>query len=174
MVITLWFPMCAESAAGTGEHGHFFLFAAPGTATPEASAAITGVRTPANTTLVHVGGGGEATLTRVWGIGTDFGGLTPTRGAGTIASISVSAFVHPLPHDRLRLDPYLTLGYNWFVRDATRQRLGAASAGGGLNYWITPPAQSRLGVKVEFRDYMRPGQDRLRFSEVRVGVCLSQ
>jgi hypothetical protein len=174
-VIGLALSLCLRAGAvsAAGEHGHFFVFAAPGAATSETRAVITGIQNPAGTTLVHVGGGGEAAL-GVWGIGTDLGGLTRTRGAGTVTNISLNAFFHPFGQRQQRLDPYAGLGSSWFVRDSSHHALNAANVAGGLNYWLRGSQAFRLGLKLEVRGYLRGGRERLRYQEVRVGVCLSQ
>jgi hypothetical protein len=165
--------VCTAVAEAADDHGHFFLFVAPGTGTSD-TGVVPRIQAPANATLVHAGGGGEGVLKNVWGVGTDFGGFARTHGTGTVTTVSVNGFYHPLGQHRRRVDPYFALGYGWFFRDEARQTLGIPNLGGGLNYWLPGRRRHDLGLKLEFRSYARAGQESVKYREVRMGVSLWQ
>jgi len=162
----------APSASAAEDHGHFFFFVAPGDATSDARTVLPRIQVPVNATLVHVGGGGEGVLSNAWGVGTDVGGLARTRGASTVTTVSANGFYHPLGQHHQRVDPYFTAGCGWFLGDSAGQTLGLPNLGGGLNYWLAEHHRYNLGFKLEFRGYVRGGQESVNYREVRVGVTL--
>jgi hypothetical protein len=164
----------APSASAAEEHGHFFFFVAPGGATSDARAVLPRAQVPANATLVHVGGGGEGALGNAWGIGTDVGGLARTRGVSAVTAISVNSVFHLLGQHHPSVDPYLTTGYGWLLGGRADPALGLPNLGGGMNYWLAEHHRYNLGFKLEYRGYLRVGQDSVTYREVRVGVTLWQ
>ena len=164
----------APLASAAEDHGHFFFYVAPGDVTSDARAVLPHIQVPANVTLVHVGGGGEGALSKAWGVGTDVGGLARTGGGGTIGTISVNGFYHPVGQHHQHVDPYFTAGYGWFLGDGAGQTLGLPNLGGGLNYWLAEHHRYKLGFKLEFRGHGLGGPERANYREVRMGVTLWQ
>jgi hypothetical protein len=173
VVLSLAFPASARAddgsrsaltqPASSGEqHGHFFGYAAPLTAS--AAADIFGGPPLSNDgRLVHVGGGGEATIGRIFGIGTDFGGIHNAARGGTAAVLSVNGYAHARGSKRASIDPYLTAGYSGVV--FVHQRSGGPNLGAGVNWW----SRRSLGLAVELRQTYG-----VTFRELRVGVVLRQ
>ena len=155
-------------------HGHFFFFVAPGDVTSDAPVILQRIQIPANAMLVHVGGGGEGVLSNGWGVGTDFGGLARAPGESPVMIISVNGFYHPLGQHHQRVDLYFTTGYGWFLGDGAGHTLSLPNIGGGLNYWLAEHHRYNLGVKLEFRGYVRGGRESVNYREVRIGVSLWQ
>lgn len=160
--LTLLACLLAGNPLAAQDHGHFFVFAAPANATSDSP----------DTTLFHVGGGGEGALGHVWGLGADFGGMAHTSGAGVVTTISANGFYHPLGQHHRRLDPYFIGGYGWFRAHGGGHTLGLPNVGGGVNYWL--PEHHNLGLKLEFRTGVPSGQENLSYREVRMGVTIWQ
>ena len=163
----------APLASAAEDHGHFFFFVAPGDVTSDARAILPRIQVP-NVTLVHVGAGGEGALSKAWGVGTDVGGFARTGGLGSVGTISVNGFYHPLGQHHQRVDPYFAAGYGWFLGDGAGQTQVLPNLGGGLNYWFAEHHGYNLGLKLEFRGYVLGGPERANYREVRMGVTLWQ
>ncbi|PWT81936.1 MAG: hypothetical protein C5B57_09550 [Blastocatellia bacterium] len=166
------FLLAPPGPAHAEDHGHFFFFIAPATATSATRDVVPRVGVPTHTTLVHAGGGGEGALGTRWGAGTDLGGLARARGKDTVASLSVNGFYHPLGQHRGHVDPYGVFGYGLLLGDSGRQALGAPHVGSGLTYWLPERRGYEFGLKLEFRSAFRGGPENLRYREVRIGVGL--
>jgi hypothetical protein len=149
-LLLMGYLLASACPAAAEDHGQFFFFMAPGIATSATRAVVTRVGVPTHVTLIHVGGGGEAALGTVWGAGTDMGGLARTPGAGTVASLSVDGFYHPLGQHQRHVDPYGVFGYGWLQGDSGQQALGAPHFGCGLTYWLPERRGYKLGFKLEF------------------------
>jgi hypothetical protein len=173
-LLTLLTCLLVSAPLAAQDHGHFFFFVAPGDATSDSRAVAAPIQVPTNATLVHVGGGGEGALGNAWGVGADFGGLARTRGVGVVTIISVDGFYHPLGQHHQRLDPYFMVGYGWFRGEGGGQTLSLPNLGGGLNYWLMDHHRYNLGFKLEFRSYVRGGQETVNYREARMGVTLWQ
>jgi hypothetical protein len=103
-------------------------------------------------TAGHVAGGGEVLAARRVGAGGEFG-LIAGPGGGLWVT-SANAVYHFVPSGRpaadARVSPFVTGGY-------TRMRSGEGgfdgwNAGAGADIWLKP----RVGLRLEFRDHVRP------------------
>lgn len=120
---------------------------------------------------IHAAGGGEVLIGgwpggRVGG-GGEFGVIASTGGGLFVTS--ANAVVHFSPSQpspvRSRLSPFVTGGYSR-LSDGDGA-LNGWNAGVGADVWLKP----RVGLRVEFRDHVRP-DDRgsVQYWAVRVGV----
>jgi len=118
--------------------------------------------------FLHVGGGGEANLTKRFGLGGEIGVLAPLTNPNAITTglLSVNPTYHFLATgSQEKADPFVTGGLSIpFGRGA-----GAAlNYGGGMNYWLKP----RFGLRVEFRDHLWSPEagETIHFLDVRFGI----
>lgn len=95
---------------------------------------------------VQVGGGGEAGLTRWFGIGGEAGGLISqqVRPGRSAAVLSFNGYLHPASGGKL--DAFATAGPSLL---AGRGAGFMINFGGGANYWF----HERIGLRVEPRDH---------------------
>ncbi len=117
---------------------------------------------------VHVAGGGEILAGGRVGGGGEFGLLANPNGGLFITS--ANAVFHFVPSQptpvRSRLSPYVSGGY-------TRMSSGEGAfngwnAGIGTDIWLKP----RVGLRVEFRDHVRPdSRGGVHYWAVRAGVA---
>jgi hypothetical protein len=120
---------------------------------------------PGSSSLLHVGGGGEARVYKGLGVGGEFGFLFPREeflyGAGLL-SVNTSYRWNTGTH--WKVQPFATGGYSLLFRGFAENRL---NFGGGLTYWMA----DRAGLRVEYRQY-----EALRYRdsirEVRFGLAL--
>lgn len=147
--------LSSSTTSSGGTHGHFFAYVAP--VTPAGD----GPDQPqfqSSTRLVHFGGGGEATVRKHFGIGTDFGAIPNATNAGATTVLSVNGYVHALGGDHPDIDPYVTSGYSGFF--AQGAKTGGPNLGAGVNWWF----RGAVGAAVELRQtYGGPGRE-VRFS----------
>jgi hypothetical protein len=170
LVVCLALPAsaAAQSKSSSGSiHGHFFLYGAPAEP-PGAGLDLSGVPRTSSTSLVHLGGGGEAAVGSGFGVGTDFGGIIHAAAGRTVETIALDAFYHARGQHPTRLDPYLAGGISGFFYDR-QQRTGGLCAAAGVNYWLAPRRGYNVGLGVEIRQNLDPA-----LTEVRVSVRLWQ
>jgi hypothetical protein len=131
-----------------------------------------GVASPANNIFTryqnafgHLGGGGEATFNRYFGVGAEVGVLLPSGDRSqAVGLVSVGPYLH-FSREESRFDPFVTAGYSALIRNGVGNLW---HAGGGLNYWIN----RRLGVRAEFRNHVWPSADSLQLPNFRFGITL--
>ena len=133
------------------QQSHLYAYAAPG-----------GISVAGETGKVLYGGlGGEAIVHPGFGLGLE-GVVVRQVSAGwhgLFPMISTNFYYH-FVHFQDRMDPFVTVGYTAAFRGAHHeagQDPGEANLinfGGGFNYWFRP----RTGVKIEFRDHLRPSR----------------
>jgi hypothetical protein len=119
--------------------------------------------------LGHAAGGGEVLTGGRVGGGGEFGILAGTGGALLVTSINAVFHLGPgrATPGRSRLSPYVSGGY-------TRMSSGEGSfngwnVGAGADLWFKP----RVGLRVEFRDHVRPdSRGGVHYWAVRAGVAL--
>ena len=117
---------------------------------------------------VHVAGGGEVLVGGRVGGGGEFGLLANANGGLFITSANaVFHFVPSQPSPvRSRLSPYVSGGY-------TRMSSGEGAVNGwnagiGTDIWLEP----RVGLRVEFRDHVRPdSRGGVHYWALRAGVA---
>jgi hypothetical protein len=111
---------------------------------------------------VHVAGGGEALVGGRAGIGGEFGVLANSSSALWV--FSVNGVLHFSTAQR-RLSPFVTGGYTRMGN--ADGSFGAWNVGAGVDIW----AKDRVGLRVDFRDHVRP-DDRgaVQYWTVRAGV----
>jgi hypothetical protein len=109
---------------------------------------------------VYAAGGGEFGIGPV-GIGGELGYWASGLGMG-----SVNGSVHPAGNaSGQKVLPFLSAGYT--VGFNFERTFNAANVGGGVNYWIT----NGLGLRLDFRDHIRPDQrGTLHYWSIRAGV----
>ena len=94
---------------------------------------------------LHAAGGGEALLKGLVGIGGEAGLLA--NSSNVLWVVSANGVVHL---GVARVSPFLTGGYTRM--GGGEGGFNAWNAGGGVDFWTT----SRLGVRLDFRDHIRP------------------
>jgi hypothetical protein len=100
--------------------------------------------------LVHFGGGGEALLGKGFALGGELGYMAPMQdGANGAGLFAANTSYHFGGRDRFRkLVPFVTGGYALVFRSGIAANGG--NFGGGFQYW----ASERVGLRVEFRDFI--------------------
>lgn len=133
------------------------VIAVAGVRTLEAQALGYGIAGPAgfsgffgsDASAVHAAGGGEALIDGRAGIGGEFGVLA--NSGGGLLVFSVNGVLHFSPNSaKRRLVPFVTGGYTNMM--SGEGSFGAWNVGAGADLW----AKDRVGVRVEFRDHVRP------------------
>ncbi len=109
---------------------------------------------------VHVAGGGEALVHGRAGVGGEFGILN------TLSVFSANGVLHISPSPAKRgSSPFVTGGYTYM--GSGEGSFSAWNVAGGLDFW----AKNRLGVRVEFRDHVRPdSRGAVQYWTIRAGV----
>lgn len=122
-------------------------------------AGVSGWLGPRNS--VHVAGGGEFGFD-VLGVGGELGYWTSGLGMA-----SVNGSVSPTKRGSVRKTiPFLTAGYTTgFTFEGS---FNAWNLGGGANYWIS----ARRGLRVDFRDHIRPDErGTVHYWSIRAGLA---
>lgn len=96
-------------------------------------------------TSMHAAGGGEALLGGLVGVGGEAGLLA--NSSSVLWVISANGVAHV---GAARVSPFVTGGYTRM--GGGEGGFNAWNAGAGLDFW----ARSRLGLRFEFRDHIRP------------------
>lgn len=112
--------------------------------------------------LAAVGGGGEFVSRSGFGGGGEVGYWAPWRrfdGGLGIANLNGSYYFG----SRGKIVPFVTGGYSLLFRSATSNGF---NFGGGVNWWFS----DGLGLKVDFRDDVRPGSVDLHYWAFRAGL----
>jgi len=117
--------------------------------------------------LLHVAGGGEFLAGGRVGVGGEFGLLANTDGGMFVTSVNGVFHFKPSVATpiRSRISPFASGGYT---------RLGSGgygstawNLGAGADIWLEP----RVGVRLEFRDHIRPdGRGGVQYWAFRAGV----
>jgi hypothetical protein len=101
---------------------------------------------------VHAAGGGEVLAGGRVGAGGEFGLLAGTGGGLFVTS--ANGVFHFVPGDRTsartRVSPFVTAGYTRI--SSGEGAFDGWNAGAGADVWLKP----RVGMRVEFRDHVRP------------------
>ena len=120
-----------------------------------------------STLLVHAAGGGEFLVGGRVGAGGEFGLLANADGGMFVTSVNgvfhfVPSVVTPI---KSRISPFASGGYTRL--SSGEGAFDAWNLGGGADLWLKP----RVGLRVEFRDHIRPdGRGGVQYWAYRVGV----
>jgi len=99
--------------------------------------------------IFHAGGGGEARVGDVFGLGADLGFAAPWEGfSASVGTLSVngSYYIKGTSRSR-RTQPFASGGYTLLFRDGT---INGVNLGAGVDRWMT----DRVGLRFEFRDHI--------------------
>lgn len=118
--------------------------------------------------FIHVGGGGEASLTERFALGGEIGVLKPltNRDAITVGLLSLNPAYHFLAtSSQHKADPFVTGGVSCPFGKGGAIGL---NYGGGINYWL----KSRFGLRVEFRHHLWSPEagEAIHFLDFRFGL----
>jgi len=113
---------------------------------------------------VHAAGGGEALVNGRAGVGGEFGVFANSSSA--LLVFSVNGVLHVSPSTASRgLSPFVTGGYTHM--GSGEGSFGAWNVGGGIDLWT----KDRVGLRVEFRDHVRPDfRGAVQYWTIRAGV----
>lgn len=145
------------------------LIVAPGRA--EAQGLGYGVAGPAgvsgfftSTRTLHAAGGGEVLAANRVGVGGELGVLGTTS---ILLTGSLNGVAHLVPNRREhRVSPFVTAG--WTRMGSGEGSFDAWNAGGGVDLWTT----ERAGIRLEFRDHVRPdSRGTVHYWTVRGGIA---
>ena len=114
---------------------------------------------------LHVGGGGEGLIYKGLGAGAELGYLFPSRAAADgFGILSTNGFYRFTNGSSLqKVTPFVTAGYSLGFRDGTANLV---NFGGGVDYWV----RDRMGLRLEVRDHVWPGDPAAHFLMFRVGL----
>jgi hypothetical protein len=109
---------------------------------------------------VHAAGGGEGLIDGRAGIGGEFGVFN------SLSVFSVNGVLHVSPSPANRgLSPFVTGGYTHMGNG--EGSFDAWNVAAGMDLW----AKNRLGVRVEFRDHVRPdSRGAVQYWTIRAGI----
>jgi hypothetical protein len=117
--------------------------------------------------MVHAAGGGEFLAGGRVGVGGEFGLLASTEGGVFLTSVNgVFHFAPSVPTPiRSRISPFASGGYTRIT--GGEGGFDAFNLGAGADLWLKP----RVGLRLEFRDHIRP-DDRggVQYWAFRAGV----
>jgi len=146
------------AAGGTAQarsHSHGYLFVAPGTFSfGDSDAALA------------AGVGGEGVFPGgVVGLGAELAAVG-VRGSSdtTFGLASVNGYFH-VPRPYSNKDLFLTAGYSALFQFS--EKIDMFNVGGGINWWLAP----HVGLKAEFRNHARTGDDTVNFATFRAGIA---
>ena len=113
---------------------------------------------------VHVAGGGEALVDERAGIGGEFGVLANSSSA--LLVLSANGVLHfSTKAAKRRLSPFVTGGYTHM--GSGEGAFGAWNVGVGMDLWT----KDRAGVRMEFRDHVRPdSRGAVQYWTIRAGI----
>jgi hypothetical protein len=99
------------------------------------------------------------------GAGAELGYLFPRQAAGDgFGILSTNGFYRFTNSPSLqKVTPFVTAGYSLGFREGT---INMANFGGGLDYWV----RDRMGLRLEVRDHVWPGDPAAHFLMFRVGL----
>ena len=116
------------------------------------------------TSVLHVGVGGEANIYKGLGFGAEIGGATALRSfGGGLALLSVNGQYTFLRRTPGRVRPFVTGGYTMGIDEGATN---AFNIGGGMHYWFA----KHFGLRLEFRDHIFPGWSRSHLWQGRAGL----
>lgn len=115
-------------------------------------------------TTLQFGGGAEANLYKGLGLGLEIGYFSATEAIGEgVGIFSVNGqYTFGLQNPR-KVKPFVTGGYSLAFRQGT---VNAINFGGGIHYWF----RDRLGLRLEFRDYLSPEMTDVHLWQGRIGI----
>jgi hypothetical protein len=115
---------------------------------------------------LHLAGGGEVLVKGIAGVGAEVGVLG--SGGSALWVKSVNGVLHvPAGTGTRRLSAFVTAGYT--SMSSGEGSFDAWNVGGGLDVW----PKDRVGVRVEFRDHLRPdSRGRVHYWSLRAGVVV--
>ena len=144
---------CAPLVAQSHSHGYFLV--APAVVSSDGE----------NHAGLQAAVGGEGVFPGGIGLGAELGGLGIRKNSNTFVGIaSVNGYFH-VPRPYSSVDPFLTAGYSAVFELFNSSNL--FNIGGGMNWWFAP----RLGLKLEFRDHMRAGNESANIATFRFGLA---
>ena len=113
---------------------------------------------------LQFGGGAEANLHKGLGFGLEIGYFSAMEAISEgIGVFSVDGqYTFGLENSR-KIKPFVSGGYSLAFRSGT---VNAVNFGGGIHYWF----RDRLGLRLEFRDYLSPEMTDLHLWQGRVGL----
>lgn len=139
LVVCLLLSFSTGAGLAQSSNGYGFFGAGAATASGESAG------------MLYYGGGGEAILHKIVGVGGELGAVTSTHFEGTLGLADANGYVHFTSNRRARLDPFVTGGYTLMFHSGYHANL--FNFGGGVNYWFG----KNLGLRLEFRDHVQTG-----------------
>jgi hypothetical protein len=114
---------------------------------------------------VHASGGGEVLVGGRGGAAAELGVLGNSSSA--LVVFSANGVLHfSTGRGRRGSSPYVTSGYTHMA--SGEGSFSAWNVGGGIDVWM----QDRIGLRVEFRDHVRPDfRGTVQYWTIRAGVC---
>jgi hypothetical protein len=115
--------------------------------------------------LGHVAGGGELLVGGVAGGGAEFGLLGGS--GGVLVVTSANAVVHVVPSRRDQpVSPFLTGGFTHM--SSGEGAFDGWNVGAGADVWT----RDRVGLRLEFRDHVRPdSRGAVQYWSIRAGIA---
>jgi hypothetical protein len=151
LCIAVFCFLLAAPAHAQEERGQGYVFAGLGAVDTE-------------TSVLHVGVGGEANIYKGLGFGAEIGGAAALRSiGGGVGLLSLNGQYTFLRRTSGRVRPFITGGYTMIFEDGS---VNAFNLGGGMHYWFA----RHLGLRLEFRDHVFPGGSRSHLWQGRVGL----
>jgi len=148
------FAFCAPAQAQS--HSHGYLVVAPAVVSSSGE----------NDAGLQAGVGGEGVFPGgIIGLGAEIGALSLRGIAGSVVGMaSANGYFH-IPRPLSSFDPFLTAGYSTVIDVFNSTNL--FNIGGGTNWWFAP----HLGLKLEFRDHLRSGNETSNIATFRFGLA---
>jgi hypothetical protein len=113
---------------------------------------------------IHAAAGGEGLFDGRAGIGGEVGVLANSGSA--LLVLSANGVLH-FSTDPSRLSPFVTGGYTIMGVGYGEGSFSAWNVGAGVDYW----AKDRVGVRIDFRDHVRPdSRGAVQYWTIRAGV----
>jgi len=153
VILLALLPPIAAVAQSKERGGQGYVFVAPGSSTEGGSS-------------LHFGVGGEGLVYKGLGVGGEIGYLGASRelSAG-IGVLSPNVSYHFLNASKSgKFAPFITGGYSLLFRSGV---VHAVDFGGGAHYWF----KDRVGLRLEFRDYIPAHADLPNFFGFRIGLA---
>ena len=144
---------CAPAQAQSHSHGYLVVAPAVVSSSGESNAGL------------QAGVGGEGVFPGGIGLGSEIGALGVRGNSDTLVGMaSVNGYFH-IPRPFSSFDPFLTAGYSAVFEVFNSTNL--FNVGGGMNWWFAP----HLGLKLEFRDHLRSGNETSNIATFRFGLA---
>ncbi|HEV2444621.1 MAG TPA: hypothetical protein VGS58_01810 [Candidatus Sulfopaludibacter sp.] len=146
--------MLVAAASAVAQTSSGYIFFAPGGATANGY----------TSTTLHAGGGADIHLVKGIGFNAELGALAPKDDLySTVGIFSLGGTYRFRRGENIRLEPFAAGGYSLMFRES---HANLYYFGGGVTCW----AARRVGVRVEFRDHVWPGEP-VHFWGFRFGVA---